>query len=70
MKLGRIYNEEDYEKAIIVVTLHHEKRKREIEYEMKLDKTRSKKDNSKRKESSKPESSSQKGDQKKPYDKR
>jgi glyoxylate carboligase len=44
MKLGRTYDEEDYEEAITVVGLRHEERQREIEHEMKLDKARSKND--------------------------
>jgi hypothetical protein len=69
MKLGRIYNEEDYEEAIMVVSLWHEERQREIEYKKKLDKAWSKKDKCKGKDSSKPKSLNHKGDRKKPYDK-
>jgi hypothetical protein len=69
MKLGRTYDEEDYEEAITVVSLRHEERQREIEHEKNLDEARSKKDKGKGKEISKPESSSHRGDRKKPYDK-
>jgi hypothetical protein len=69
MKLCRTYDEEDYEKAIMVVGLRHEERQREIEYMTKLDEAQSKKDNGKGKDSSKPESLNHKGDRKKPYNK-
>jgi hypothetical protein len=69
MKLGRTYDEEDYEEAITVVSLCHEERQREIEHEKKLDEAWSKKDKGKGKDSSKPESSNHKGDRKKLYDK-
>jgi hypothetical protein len=69
MKLGRMYNQEDYEEAITVVGLYHEERQREIEYKKDLDEAQSKKDKGKGKEISKPKSSSHRGDQKKPYDK-
>jgi hypothetical protein len=65
MKLGRTYNEDDYEKAIIVIGLCHEDRQRKIEHEKKLDEVRSKKDKGKGKDFSKPESSNHKGDRKK-----
>jgi hypothetical protein len=70
MKLGRIYDEEDYEEVITVVTLCHEERSREIEHEQKLDEARSKNDKGKGKNSSKPESSNHKGHRKKPYNTR
>jgi hypothetical protein len=53
----------------MVVGLCHEERQREIEYEKKLDKARSKTDKDKGKDSSKPESSNHKGHRKKLYDK-
>jgi hypothetical protein len=70
MKLGRTYDEEDYEEAIMVVSLHHKEWQREIEHKKKLDKARSKKDKGKGKDSSKPKSSNHKGDRKKHHDKR
>jgi hypothetical protein len=69
MKLGRTYDEEDYEKAITVFGLRHEKRQWEIEHEKKLDEAWSKKDNGKGNDSSKPEYLNHKGKRKKPYDK-
>jgi predicted nucleic acid-binding Zn ribbon protein len=69
MKLGKTYDEEDYEEAIMVVGLHHKEWQREIEHEKKLDKAWSKKDKDKGKDSSKPESLNHKGNRKKPYDK-
>jgi hypothetical protein len=69
MKLGRTYDEVDYEEDITVVSLCHEERQREIEHEKKLDEAQSKKDKGKGKDSSKPESSNHKGDRKKQYDK-
>jgi hypothetical protein len=69
MKVGRTYDKENYEEAIMVVGLRHEERQREIEYEKKLDETWSKKDRCKGKEISKPESSSYRGNRKKSYDK-
>jgi hypothetical protein len=69
MKFGRTYDDEDYEKAIMVVSLHLEERQRKIEHEMNLDEAQSKKDKSKRKEISKLKSSSHRGNRKKPYDK-
>jgi hypothetical protein len=68
MKLGRTYDKEDYEEAITVVGLYHEKWQREIEHEKKLDEAGSKKDKGKGKDSSKPKSLNHKGDRKKPYD--
>jgi hypothetical protein len=55
MKLSRIYDMEDYEKAITIVSLHYEDRDMKIEHETKLDEARSKMNNSKRKQFSKPE---------------
>jgi hypothetical protein len=69
MKLGRTYDEEDYEEAITMVSLCHEKRQRKIEHEKKLDEAQSKKDKGKGKDSFNPESSNHKSDRKKPYDK-
>jgi hypothetical protein len=37
MKLGRTYEEEDYEDAITVVALYHEDRHGKMEHEKKLD---------------------------------
>jgi hypothetical protein len=37
MKLRRMDDVEDYEEAIIVVSLHHEERQTEIKHEKKLD---------------------------------
>jgi hypothetical protein len=65
MKLGRIYDEEDYEEAIMVIGLCHVERQRAIEYEKKLDEAWSKKDKGKRKDSSMPKFSNHKGDRKK-----
>jgi hypothetical protein len=70
MKLGRTYGEEDYKKAIIVVSLRHEECQREIQHEMKLDEVWNKKGKGKENEISKPVTSSHRGDRKKPYDKR
>jgi hypothetical protein len=70
MKLGRTYDEEDYEEAITVVGLCHEERHREIEHEKKIDEARSNKDKGKGKDSSKLESLNHNGNRKKPYDKR
>jgi hypothetical protein len=69
MKLGKTYEEENYEKAIMVVGLSHEERQSEIKHEKKLDEAQSKKDKGKGKDSSKLKSSNHKGDRKKPYDK-
>jgi hypothetical protein len=69
MKLGKTYDEEDYEDAITVVGLHHDERQREIEHEKKFDETRSKKTKGKEKDSFKPESSNHTADRKQPYDK-
>jgi hypothetical protein len=69
MKLIRTYDEKDYEKAIIVVRLHHTERQRELKHEKKLDQARSKNDKAKGKEISKPKSSTNRVDQKNPYDK-
>jgi hypothetical protein len=69
MKLGRTYDEQDFEEALTVAGLHHKKSQREIEYEKKLDEGWSKNNKVKRKDSSKLESSNHKGDRKKPYDK-
>jgi hypothetical protein len=69
MKLSRTYDEEDYEETIMVVSLHHEERQKEIKHEKKLNKVWSKKDEGKRNDSSQPESSNHTGDRKKPYDK-
>jgi hypothetical protein len=57
MKLGKSYDEEDYEKAIMVSGLRHEERQREIENEKKLDEAQTKKEKNKGQDSSKPESS-------------
>jgi hypothetical protein len=70
MRLGKTYDGEDYEEAIMVVSLRLQKSQREIEHEKKLDEAWSKKDKDKGKGSFNPESSSHKGDRKKPYDKR
>jgi hypothetical protein len=69
MKLGRTYDEEDYEEAITVVSLRHETRQRGIEHEKKLDEAQNKKDKGNGKDSSKPESSNHNSDRKKLYDK-
>jgi hypothetical protein len=69
MKLGRTYDKEDYEEAIMMVGLDHEETQREIEYEKKLDQAQSKKAKGKGKNSSKPESLNHKGDRTEPYKK-
>jgi hypothetical protein len=69
-KLGRTYNKEDYEKAIMVVGLRHEESQREIEHKKKYDEARSKNNKGKGKYYSKPESSNHKDDRKKLEDKR
>jgi hypothetical protein len=68
IKLGRTYDEDDYEEAIMVVGNRHEERQREIEHEKKLDESWSKNDQGRGQDSSKPESSNYKGNRKKPYD--
>jgi hypothetical protein len=69
MKLGKTYDEEDYEEAITVVGLCHEEWQREIEHKKKLDEAWSKKDKGKGIESSKPELWNHIGDRTKPYNK-
>jgi hypothetical protein len=68
IKLGRTYDEGNYEGAIMVVSLCHEKRQSDIQHEKKLDEAQNMKVNSKRKVISNPESSSHNGGWKKPYD--
>jgi hypothetical protein len=62
MKLGRTYDEEDYEEAIMVKSVWHEENQREIEHEKKLDEVLCMRHKGKGKNSSKPESSNHKGD--------
>jgi hypothetical protein len=69
MKLGRTYDEEDYEEAIMVIGLPYEERHREIEHEKKLDKAQSMKDKGKGMDYPKTVSSNHKGNRKKLYDK-
>jgi hypothetical protein len=69
MKLGRTYDKEEYEEAIIVVSLCYEESLREIEYEKKLDEAWSKTDKGKGMDSCQPQSSNHKGNRKKLYDK-
>jgi hypothetical protein len=69
MKLGKTYDQEDYDKAITVVGLHHEEREREIEHQKKLKVAWSKSDTHRGKDSSKPEFSNHKGYRQNPYDK-
>jgi hypothetical protein len=49
MKFGRIYDKEDYKKAILVGGLLYEEIQRESEHEKNIDKARSKKDKGKEK---------------------
>jgi hypothetical protein len=56
MKLGRTYNDEDYEEALIVIGLPHEERQREIEHKNKLNEGRRKTDTDMGKHCSKSES--------------
>jgi hypothetical protein len=69
MKFGRTYDNEDYEKAITMVSHRHQERQRKIKHEKKLGEACSKKVKGKGKDSSKPEFSNHKGDRKRPYDK-
>jgi hypothetical protein len=64
MKLCSTYDQEDYEGTIMVVSLGHEEKQREIEHKKNLDEAQSKKDKGKQKEISTPESSSHRGDRK------
>jgi hypothetical protein len=68
MNLGRTYDEEGSEEAIMVVGLRHEERQREIGPEKKLDEAGSKKNEGTGKEISTPEASSCRDDRKKSYD--
>jgi hypothetical protein len=52
MKLGRMYDEQDYKEPIIVVGLCHEEWQRENDHEKKLEEAQSKKDTGQGKDSS------------------
>jgi hypothetical protein len=70
MKFSRMYDEEDYKEPIIVVSLLHKERQREIDHEKNFDVAQSRKNKGNGIEISKPKSSSYRGNRKKPYDKR
>jgi hypothetical protein len=69
INMGRTYDEENYEEAIMVVGLRHKERQREIEHKKEPHEVRGKKAKGKKTEISKPESSSHRCDRKKHYDK-